>query len=52
MYNNEFFTETDVLTLEAMFEKTDANHTNRNDMGNGYYALSAIMNLAILPIPN
>lgn len=45
MYNNEFFTETDVLTLEAMFEKTDANHQIAIDMGNGYYALSAIMNV-------
>lgn len=45
MYNNEFFTETDVLTLEAMFEKTDANHQIAIDMGNGYYALSPIMNV-------
>jgi arabinogalactan oligomer/maltooligosaccharide transport system substrate-binding protein len=45
MYNNEFFEESDVLTLEAMFEKTDANHQIAIDMGNGYYALSPIMNV-------
>lgn len=45
MYNSDFFTATDVLTFEAMLAKADANHQIAIDMGNGYYALSPIMNV-------
>lgn len=43
IYNNEFFTETDVLTLEGMMAKTSANHQFVMDLGNGYYAMSPVM---------
>jgi len=45
MYNTDFYTETDVLTLEAMIAKADSSHQIAIDLGNGYYALSPIMNV-------
>ncbi len=43
-YNNEFFTETDVETLEGIMAKTSADHQFAMDLGNGYYAMSPVMN--------
>lgn len=48
MYNNDYFTETDVLTLEAMLAKATADHQIAIDMGNGYYAMSPVMNIGEL----
>ena len=44
-YNNDFFTETEVESLEAMLAKTDATHQFVMDMGNGYYSVAPIMNV-------
>lgn len=43
-YNNEFFTKTDVETLEGIMAKTTANSQFAMDLGNGYYAMSPVMN--------
>ena len=43
VYNKAFFNATDVLTLEGMMAKADANHQVVIDMGNGYYSMTGLL---------
>lgn len=46
VYNNEYFTEEDVLTLEGILAKATEDHQFVMDMGNGYYATAFLQHIS------
>ncbi|HZJ89226.1 MAG TPA: extracellular solute-binding protein [Bacilli bacterium] len=45
IYNNEYYTEEDVKTLDGILAKVTEDHNFVLDLGNGYYAMSFLMDM-------
>lgn len=45
VYNSEFLSEEDVLTLDGILAKVSEDHNFVLDLGNGYYAMSFLMHM-------